>query len=125
MSPQDARYATVPDWSSLLYVNLRRGRDGARSLSELAEAMDCPRRVLEKAVRSLRLNGFPVASDGTGHWIADDWRELQATFTGLRHRVKQQSITSYAVRRTMRAMRDVQEGSGGTEQLVMRLDDAA
>ena len=93
----------------LLYANLKRGRDGARSLSELAEAAGCPRRVLERGVQELRRRGYPIASGNEGVWIAENYRDLAETYQQLRHRVVEQSRTAWKVRATMRRLRAAEE----------------
>ena len=110
------------DYPSAVLANLRRGKDGARSLSELAEGMNVPRRTLEKAVQELRRRGHPVASGREGVWIAENYRDLDATFQSLRHRVVEQSRTAWKVRATMRRLRTAEEVG---EQEVMFWPEAA
>lgn len=107
-----------------LYAALHRGRDGAQSLSALAEALDVPRRTLEKAVQELRSRGYPVASGREGVWVADSHVDLAQTYQQLRHRIVEQSRTAWAVRTSMRRLRAA-EDRGEVEQLWLDLGDAA
>lgn len=97
------------DYPSAVLANLHRGRDGARSLSDLAEALGCPRRVLERSVQELRRRGHPIASGNEGVWIAENYRDLAETYQQLRHRVVEQSRTAWKVRATMRRLRTAEE----------------
>jgi biotin operon repressor len=74
------------------------GHDHARSLSAIAEQMKAPRRAVELAVHALRLDGFPVCSDGSGVWLGDR-ADLAATIASLQRRLRQQYLTLRALRR--------------------------
>ena len=95
---------TPPAWPDLLLVNLRYGRDSARTLGELAEAMGAPRRELEKATEQLRRDGRPVCSGSDGIWLTTDAAELEAQVAALRRRAVHQLVTVRSLRATARRM---------------------
>ena len=97
---------TPPDWPTLIYSHLRRGRDGARTYGELAEALDCPRRVVEAAVQDLRLHGFAIATGSEGVWLEETSAGMLAQYRALRGRALQQFRTAAAVKRTALRLRD-------------------
>ena len=115
---------TPPAWPDLIYANLRRGRDGARTLGDLAEAMDCPRRVVEAAVQDLRLRGFPVATGREGVWLEETSAGMLEQYRALRARALHQFRTAAAVKRTALRLRD-HEQNYEQEILFVDLDSAA
>lgn len=80
------------------------GGDNARSLSDIAEELNWPRRAVEAAVQELRLDGHPIASGAAGVWLGDAV-DLAATLEQLRHRLRSQYATVLAMRRTLRRLR--------------------
>ena len=60
------------------------------------------------SVESLRLDGWPICSDGSGVWLGDR-ADLDATLASLRRRLVTQYQTFLALRRTRRAMGDYQQ----------------
>jgi biotin operon repressor len=92
----------IPDLSSLVQVNLRYGRDRARTLGELAEDMGISRRLVEKAIESMRLDGVPVCTGSEGAWLSVDSRELYAHAAALRSRAIHVLLGARALRRTAR-----------------------
>ncbi len=53
----EAPMNVVPDWPSLVQVNLYYGRDRSRTIGDLQESLGVSRRIVEKAVETLRLQG--------------------------------------------------------------------
>jgi biotin operon repressor len=88
-------------------ARLGRGKDAARPIGDLQEELGWTRRQVEQAVQSLRLQGFPVCSDGSGIWLGDI-ADLDATVRSLRGRMVTQYQTYLALRRTLRRMRSVE-----------------
>jgi hypothetical protein len=83
----------------------------------LQEALGWPRRPVEAAIQSLRLSGFPVASDGSGIWLGDA-ADMRATIASLRGR----ALNQY---RTIRAMQNTVRRMGNIEQTTLGFDRAA
>lgn len=90
----------VPWWPSLVAVNLRYGRDKARTIGEIAEDMGISRRTVEKAVEQMRLEGAPVISGSEGIWLTDSAEELRDAYRRLRARYIHQAIGARALLRT-------------------------
>ena len=44
------------------------GRDHARTIGELAETLNVPRRVIEESIQAARLDGVPIVSGSEGVW---------------------------------------------------------
>ena len=80
------------------------GRDHARTIGELAEVLYVPRRTIEEAVQSARLDGVPIVSGSEGLWIASTPQEARTAALALRRRAITQLVTSRALRRTGDAM---------------------
>lgn len=91
---------TPPNWPDLLQVQLGWGRDRARTLGELAEAMGAPRRALEAAVEQLRKDGVPIVSGPRGIHLTQDPAELRAAYRALRRRYVTQAIGARELLRT-------------------------
>ena len=106
MTAPAARYA--PDWPARVSALLQRGADHPLLLGDIAESLNTSRRIVEKAVESLRLDGWAICSDGSGVWIGDR-ADLDATLASLRRRLVNQYRTFLALRRTRRAMGDYQQ----------------
>lgn len=107
---------TPPPLSDLVYVNLRRGRDGARTMGDLAESMNVSRRQIEQSIQELRLRGFAVASGQSGVWVADHAADLDETIDSMQSRLVSQYRTVRAMRATRRRMLAA-ETVGEQEQL--------
>lgn len=88
---------------------LGRGADNARSLGAIAEQLGWSRRVVEKAVQALRLDGKAVASGSDGIWLTDAAAELDATHHMLVSRLQAQAATADAVKATADRMRGSQQ----------------
>lgn len=71
---------------------LGRGADHARPIGEYAESLGWTRRQVELALRTLRLEGWPIGSSGSGVWLADA-KELDATIASLHRRLVSQYLT--------------------------------
>lgn len=56
---------------------LNNDRKHARTIGELAEALHVPRRTIEEAVQSARLDGVPIVSGSEGLWIGTDEEALE------------------------------------------------
>ena len=74
------------------------GRDHARTIGELAEALNLPRRVIEESVQAARLDGVPIVSGSEGLWIASTAQEAQQAAQALRRRAITQLVTARALR---------------------------
>lgn len=98
-----------PPWADLLLVNLRWGRDGARTLGELAEAMGAPRRALEKAVEELRKAGSPIVTGSDGVWLSVSDVELEAAAKALQERAVTILLGARALRKTARRFAKVKQ----------------
>ena len=99
----------MPNWADLLLVNLRWGRDGARTLGELSESMGAPRRALEKAVEELRVDGKPICTGAEGVWLTDSAAELRDQYRRLRARYVKQAVNARVLLRTARRYERVQQ----------------
>jgi hypothetical protein len=77
---------TAPYWPDLVKVRLGYGRDRARTLGDLAEAMGTSRRCVEKAIETLRLEGVEVCTGSDGAWLSRDPLELRRHAGALRSR---------------------------------------
>ena len=93
-----------------LLDHLRRGRDGARSLSELAEATNLPRRLIERTIHELRADGYPICSGSDGIWIAERAADIDATLAQLDSRLRAQFATRGALRRARRRLAAQEQG---------------
>ena len=96
--------------AATLLAGLRRGRDNARSLSELAEDTNLPRRDLEKAIRELRLAGHPICSGSEGIYFGERAADIDATLAQLDSRIRSQFATRRALRRVRRRLAGIQRG---------------
>lgn len=124
MTERDVLPIAPPPIADLVYVNLRRGRDAARTFGELAESMQVTRRVIEQSVQELRLRGFPIATGQSGCWLADRSGDLDETIDSGQSRLVSQYRTVRALRATRARMRAV-EARGEAEQLWLPLGEAA
>ena len=88
----------------IVYHRLRYGRDGALTLSELAEQTKLPRRAVEAAVEALRTEGVPVCTGRDGAWLAQSREELLENVSALQRRVMTQYRTVRSMRRTAQRM---------------------
>lgn len=113
----------MTDYAPLLFANLKRGRDGAQSLSALSEGMGVARRSLEQAVQDLRRREYPVCSGSEGVWIAETAADLDGTLGNLRSRLRQQYATYAAVKRVQGRLRAI-EDRGEVEQLWLDMEAA-
>lgn len=52
------------------------GRDHARTIGELAETLNVPRRSVEESIQSARLDGVPIISGSEGVWLGTDEEAL-------------------------------------------------
>jgi len=99
----------VPDMPSLVQVNLRYGRDAARTIGDIAEDMGISRRAVEKAVESMRLAGVPVVTGSDGAWLSVDPQELADAAERLRSRALHILLGARALRATARRHAKVQQ----------------
>jgi hypothetical protein len=77
---------TAPHWADLIKVRLGYGRDRARTIGFLQEQLGVSRRIVEKAIEQLRLEGCPVCTGSAGAWLTTDAAELRAHAGALRSR---------------------------------------
>jgi len=96
---------TPPPWSDILALHLNRGRDAAVTIGQLQERLGVNRRIVERAIESLRENGRPICSDASGIWIADTADEVRACADRLNRRLVTQYRTVRAMRQTAQRMR--------------------
>jgi hypothetical protein len=94
--------------SDLVLLWLNRGRDGARTIGDLAETLKLPRRQVEEAVQTLRLAEWPVCSGPEGMWLGDS-ADLLQTLASLRGRLRSQYATYRALRRALARLSDSQQ----------------
>lgn len=52
------------------------GRDHARTIGEMAETLNVPRRVIEESIQAARLDGVPIVSGSEGLWLGTDAEAL-------------------------------------------------
>lgn len=97
------------------------GRGYARTIGELSESLDLPRRVIEEAVQQARLNGVPVISGSEGLWIAQNGQEALSMADRLQRRLVAQYLTVRAMRETGRRM---QRAEQSIEPLTLGLEAA-
>lgn len=91
-----------PTPADVLALHLLRGMP--RTIGQLAEMLNWPRRTVEAAITELRLLGRPIASDGRGVWLSDSAKEMADQAQRLRERALHQLLTARAVRQTARRM---------------------
>ena len=75
------------------------GRDHARTIGELAEALNVPRREVEASIQSARLDGVPIISGSEGVWLATRPQEAREAASRLRSRAIHQMETAAALER--------------------------
>ena len=103
-----------------ILAQLRFGRDGARSIGELAESMNWQRREVEQALQALVNDGrvpviAAVSGEQRGVYLAQTSDEVRAYAESLRRRLVQQY-------KRIRALRRVAASMNGSEQTLMFLD---
>lgn len=79
--------------------HLHVGRDRPTTLSALAERMGITRREAEHAVRTARLNGEPILSDGRGLWATETPQEAREWAQRQRSRAIHLMETAQALER--------------------------
>ena len=99
----------IPDWPSLVFVQLRWGRDAARTLGDLAEDMGVSRRTVEKAVETLRATGTPICTGPDGCWLTTSEGELLEQYRALRRRYIRQAMNARHLLRTAKRFAKVQQ----------------
>jgi hypothetical protein len=87
------------------------GRDNARTIGELAETLNLPRRVIEEAVQQARLERVPILSGSEGVWIAASAQEALEGAEALRRRAITQLVTARALRAAGRRMAAIRQPS--------------
>lgn len=92
------------DWGDQHVLALiGRGRDTARTIGDLAETLNRPRRSVEQAIQRLRVDGWAISSGSEGIWLAD-LEDMHATIDSLQRRLAQQYLTLRALRETEKRM---------------------
>lgn len=86
--------------AQVLLGRLGRGADHAVTIGAFAERLGWTRRKVEIALRTLRLDGWPVGADSRGVWLADA-KELDATIASLQRRL----VSQYKTLRKQRELR--------------------
>jgi biotin operon repressor len=75
-----------------------------QTLKEIAQECGLSRRAVEQEINRLRLEGFPVVTNGDGAWLATRWQEVELCVRRLRRRYMTQAQTARAMRKTARRM---------------------
>lgn len=92
--------ANLPDWPSLIRLNLFWGRDRAVTIGSIAETAKISRRTVEKAVETLRAEGQPICSGSSGVYLSSDPAELREQYQSLRRRYIRQAVNARVLLRT-------------------------
>lgn len=79
-----------------------------RTIGDLAESLNLPRRTIEAAVQQARLDGVPVISGSEGVWLAQSPQEARGAAARLRSRAIHQLDAVAALERW--AEREEQSG---------------
>ena len=90
---------------------LNNSRAHARTIGELAEALNLPRREIEAAVQAARLDGVPIVSGSEGLWIASTPLEALEAAQALRRRAITQLVTARALRAAGKRMAAIRQPS--------------
>jgi len=99
MTPTAARVLT--------WFNTVAGSAGhARTKADAARHLAIEEREFEEAVRRLRLENYPICSDGTGYWMTEEPRDAENTAARLRKRALKQLRTYAAMKHTARILRE-------------------
>ena len=85
------------------------GRDRARTIGSLQEQLRTSRRIVERAIESLRRNGSPVVTGPDGAWLTTDPGELRDAYRRLRSRYITQAQGARELLRTARRFEKVQQ----------------
>jgi biotin operon repressor len=88
---------------------LERLTTNPQTLKEIAQECGLSRRAVEQEIQSLRLQGFPVVTNGDGAWLATRWQEVELCVRRLRRRYMTQAQTARALRKTARRMAEKAE----------------
>ena len=89
-----------PDWPTIIRTRLSWGADHPVTIGQLAESMKVSRRVVERAVEQLRLEGQPLCTGSAGLWLSRDPAELRQHYQALRRRYIRQAVGARALLRT-------------------------
>lgn len=92
----------VPDWASIVATQLGFGRDNARTIGDIQERLNVPRRTVEAAIEQLRRSGSPVCTGSDGAWLTDSATELRQHADALRSRAVTVMLGARALRATAR-----------------------
>lgn len=107
----------MTDDTAAVLAHLRPGIQTAVTMRDLSAWTNLPRRTVESAVQTLRLEGFPVCTSTgepvAGVYLASTPDELRACYEALRRRALTQLVTARALRRSLRAMESVDQPSLG------------
>ena len=88
---------------------LNNSRAHARTIGELAETLNVPRREIEQSVQAARLDGIPVVSGSEGLWIASTPQEALEAAQALRRRAITQLVTARALRAAGKRMAAIRQ----------------
>lgn len=97
----------IPDFASLVQVHLSWGRPV--TIGTLQEQMGVSRRMVEKAIEQLRLEGVPVCSGSAGVWLSTSAPELYAHAAFLHARAARIHEGANALEATARRHERVQQ----------------
>jgi hypothetical protein len=92
----------APHWADLVKVRLGYGRDRARTIGSLQETLGVSRRIIEKAIEQLRLEGCEVCTGPDGAYLSLDSAELYQHAQALRSRAIHILLGARALRATAR-----------------------
>lgn len=87
------------------------GRDHARTIADLAEALNVSRREIEASVQAARLDGVPIVSGSEGLWLGTD-DEALAWCERQRSRGITLMESAQGVQRGVERRRAIREGQG-------------
>jgi biotin operon repressor len=88
---------------------LERLSSNPQTLKELAQECGLSRRAVEQEINRLRLEGFPVVTNGDGAYLATYPEQAQACANRLRRRARNQLLTARAMSRSARRMAEKRE----------------
>lgn len=85
---------------SVSLAMFHRGPGCKGTKADIAQAAQTIPRKVELAINRLRRRGYPICSDGSGYWLAEDPRELDHPIRSMTHRIREIVLTRDALVRT-------------------------
>ena len=101
---EDFTISFVPVQGTMAFL-LSKGRQSARTATELSEISGLHPRKVTEAIQRERLRGAPIVSDTTGFWIAENAKEVSHCARQLHRRAAQIHKTARALQKTVRRCR--------------------